>query len=339
MQLKLISQRKIAGAFENGYREARIPALAALEDGSVLMAYEARAGKNGDWGDIDIIVKRLAPDGSLAEVLRLGESHLPADGGMRTWGNPTFIDAGSGRVLLLFNRNYERAYCVASADGGCSWSDQTEITAALRGFDYDWNVCAIGPGHGARLTDGSLACGIWLAHGEYYDTGLRRRHYPSVSGALVSPDGVRWQSGLLFDRLPNQSETSCAALPDGRLLFSIRNEDASPQRAFACSADGGKTLDGVFYRALTDPCCFGGLCSFQGGALQANCQSPDKRENLALSFTPDGKSWQTLYRFSGPAGYADVYAQGGNVYVLAEIADAQRGLIGEIVLYTLKTDN
>ena len=336
MDIRLISERRIAGAFEEDYREARIPALLVLKDGAALAAYEARAGQNGDWGDIDIIVKRLEPDGELHQVLRLGESHLPPDGSMRTWGNPTLIDAGNSEVLLLYCRNYERAYCIRSRDGGRSWSDNAEITEALRGFPWSWNVCAVGPGHGTVTPGGRITCGIWLANGEAYDNGLRRRHAPSVSGALWSDDGAHFHSGFLFDALKDPSETACAALPDGRVLFSIRNADKERKRTFAFSNDGGRTVDHFLPRTLADPTCFGGLCAYGQGVLQVNCLSPDRREHLTISYSEDGVRWQALYRFDGPAGYADIGALEDKIFVLAEREDREKHLIGSIDLYTLQ---
>ena len=105
MKLTLLSSETVCTAFVESFREPRIPGVLVTEDGTALLCHEARAGKNGDWGDIDVRVLRMEKGGPIREVLRLGESREPGDGRMRTWGNPTLIDAGGGRVLLLFNRN------------------------------------------------------------------------------------------------------------------------------------------------------------------------------------------------------------------------------------------
>ena len=337
MRLKPINTVRIAGAYEGGYREARIPAVAALGDGSVLMAYEARAGKSGDWGDIDIKVVRLDKDWQRSDVLTLGESRLPGDGSMRTWGNPTFIDLGGGSVLLMFCRNYEQAFLTRSDDFGKSWSQPREITPALRGFNYDWNVCALGPGHGCRLNNGRLVCPLWLAKGEYYDEGRKRRHWPSVCGAILSDDsGETWTDGFLFDGSLNPSETGCAELKDGRVLFSIRNMETIKKRLFAVSSDGGKTLEKAPLPALTDPTCFGGVCAYRGGALQINCLNAEKRTDLTVSFSADGLNWEALYGFTGRAGYADIGAEGDSVYVFAERESDEGGIIDRLELITFK---
>ena len=112
--MNVLLSMPVASAFAPTWREARIPGIVAFEDGSALMCHEARCEQAGDWGDIDIRVLRLEPDGEISQTLRLGEGRLPKDGRMRTWNNPTLIDAGGGRIVLLFNKNYERGFACIS---------------------------------------------------------------------------------------------------------------------------------------------------------------------------------------------------------------------------------
>ena len=339
MNLRLLNTLTVCSAFDKTFREPRIPAILALQDGTVLMCHEARVGKNGDWGDIDVRVLRMESSGDIREVLRLGESSRPGDGRMRTWGNPTLINAGNGRVILLFNRNYEQGFMCVSGDAGKTWGGICDITSVLRGFPYIWNVCAFGPGHGMRLPSGRLIAPLWLANGEYYDEGRRRQHRPSQAGCIYSDDmGKSWKTGFLFSGAKNPSETSAALMPDGRVMFSFRNEEEVKKRLIGFSSDGGETLDGAPLFSLTDPICFGGLCSFEGGVLHVNCQSETGRENLTLSFTRDGLNWERLYLFEGPAGYADVYALGRRVYVFSEETDTKNRLIGRLVLSVLEAE-
>ncbi|MBQ4452440.1 MAG: exo-alpha-sialidase [Clostridia bacterium] len=339
MKLRLLASQTVCTAFGKSFREPRIPGVLALEDGTVLLCHEARAENSGDWGDIDVRVLRMEKGSPVREVLRLGESLTPGDGRMRTWGNPTLIDAGGGRVLLLFNRNYEQGFMCGSADGGRSWGAIRDLTPVLRGFSYSWNVCAFGPGHGARLSSGRLIAPLWLANGEYYDEGRRRQHRPSVSGCIYTDDGGKsWQAGFEYGEKKNPSETSLAPLPDGRVMFSFRNEEDARKRLTGFSSDGGQTLDESPFFSITDPICFGGLCAFRDGALLANCFSETRRENLALSHTRDGCNWEQLYLFKGPAGYADVYALGRRVYVFSEETDTKNWLIGRLVLSVLEAE-
>ena len=170
-----------------GYREYRIPGILPLKDGALLLACESRAENKGDWGDIDIAIWRREKDGALARVLRIGQSHLPPDGSMRTYNNPVLVPDGQN-VHLLYHLNYERAFIRSSEDGGHTWGEAREITAAYREFPFAWNVCATGPGHGIAMRDGRLVAAIWLANGEVAADGLTRKHWPSVAGCVYSDD-------------------------------------------------------------------------------------------------------------------------------------------------------
>lgn len=83
-RIQPISETIIAKKMSGGYREYRIPAVLCAQN-TVFFAYEMRAEQSGDWGDIDVAVLRMETDGSLQEVLKIGQSHLPKDGTMRTY--------------------------------------------------------------------------------------------------------------------------------------------------------------------------------------------------------------------------------------------------------------
>jgi len=334
MNARIVSSVTVANAFEGGYREPRIPGLIALADGSLLLCYEARAEKCGDWGDIDIRVLKYK-NGSFKEVFLYGESRLPKDGTLRTYNNPVLFDCGNGRVVLLFCKNYERCFEVESTDGGDSWGTVREITHCLKRSDYDWNVCATGPGHGAVL-NGRLVCPVWYAQGEVYGNG-ERRHYPSAAGCIYKDASADWQCGFIVSSDKNASETDCAVL-EGRLLFSFRNENPDRKRTFALSNDGGKTLLAPPLPALTDPTCFGGMCSLGKYALHVNNQHVSKRENLTLSVSENGFDWQELAHVADISGYADVYAVKDSIFVFYEETDYSRGMIGRLVLTELVWD-
>ena len=118
--LKLEAEKIIAKKESHGYREYRIPGIIRHQE-NIFLAYEARAEETGDWGDIDVVVLRLSSDGELQQVLKIGQSHLPKDGAIRTYNNPTLIPDGD-RIHLIYHQNYERAFIVTSENRGDSWS-------------------------------------------------------------------------------------------------------------------------------------------------------------------------------------------------------------------------
>lgn len=201
--LRTETEQVIFQSGAGGYREYRIPGILPLKDGALLLACEARAENRGDWGDIDIAVWRREKDGALAQVLCAGQSHLPPDGSMRTYNNPVLVPDGQ-TVHLIYHRNYGQAFIRSSGDGGRTWGEAREITAAYREFPFAWNVCATGPGHGAAMRDGRLVAAIWLANGETDGGGLTRRHWPSVAGCVYSADhGQTWRAGALAGGMVN----------------------------------------------------------------------------------------------------------------------------------------
>lgn len=339
MRIVLQEERVIARHHSGGYREYRIPGILAVGN-ALLLAFEARSGEGeknlGDWGDIDIIVLRLEEGKEPEEVLRIGESTLPEDGTMRTYNNPVLIPDGK-KTHLIYHKNYDRVFLVTSQDGGKAWSDSREITDAYREFPYEWNVSATGPGHGIAMKNGRLVAPVWLACGESYGDGLRRKHSPSVAGSVYSDDhGISWHANALVSGVVNANETCVAELGDGRLLFNYRNMNTDKRRVLSLSADGGKTLDAVWQeQGLRDPGCCGGLAACDGGVLFSNCDAQDRRINLSVKFSGDaGRTWEKVWDVDPVGGYSDIAVADGRVYIFYERTHPEVWMISELVLKT-----
>lgn len=328
-----MDERIIIKCNTNGYREYRIPGILPVEDG-ILLAFEGRADDLGDWGDVDVIVMKLESDGILHETLKIGESHLPADGTMRTYSNPVLIPDGK-RVHLIYHRNYEQAFVITSEDWGRTWAEAREITETYRRFPYEWNVCATGPGHGIQMKNGRLVAPVWLARGAVYEDGMRRRHWPSVAGCVYSDDhGATWHAGGVADFMKDANETSVAELEDGRLLFNYRNRNEDKHRILAFSEDGGETLDQRWKpQELKDPMCFGGMAAEGRRALFVNCDSETKRIDLTVKCSIDqGKSWEKIWEVDPVGGYADIAVVNGEIYVFYEHQSYEENIVKELVL-------
>lgn len=328
-----MNERIIAKCNTKGYREYRIPGILPAEDG-ILLAFESRKSDLGDWGDIDVTVMRLEKDGTLQETLRIGESHLSADRAMRTYSNPVLIQDGK-RVHLIYHRNYEQAFVIHSEDGGRTWTDAKEITETYRRFPYEWNVCATGPGHGILLKSGRLIAPVWLAAGELYEDGMRRRHWPSVAGCVYSDDhGDTWQPGAIADFMKDANETCVVELADGRLLFNYRNRNEDKHRVLAISEDGGESLRERWTPGeLRDPMCFGGMAVSGTDVLFVNCDSERKRTELTVKRSSDyGKTWEKIWNVDPVGGYADIAAVNGEIYVFYERQCNEEKIVRELVL-------
>ncbi|WP_428305705.1 sialidase family protein [Lacipirellula sp.] len=323
-------------AGRDGYRCYRIPAIAVAPKGAVLAAAAGRFNGHGDWSNTDLMLRRSTDGGQTWD-----EQQVLVNDGVNTVDNPCFIvDAKNGEVHLMYQVAYQRAYLKTSRDDGATWSAPHEITAAFDEFrtrdGYEWQVIAMGPGHGITLKNGRLVVPVWLA--------TDKRHRPSISTTVYSDDqGETWHAGDVIvattDETPNPSETELVELSDGRVLANVRNESKRHRRLFATSADGatGWTKP-EFQESLYEPICMGGNATLADDAGKTTAllysypnsgpgsgptgkEGSRERRNLTVRLSDDdGKHWQTSRVVDvGPSGYSDMaVASDGTVYLLYE---------------------
>lgn len=319
-QATLAWSRTLAHLGEGPCLEYRIPGIVVSERGTLLCCWEGRMSTHDDWAPIRPWLLRSADDGQTWQRTRFTLS----DDTAVTINNPLLIADGR-RVHLIFHENTARAFHCQSEDDGLTWSEPADITPGLRELDYDWNVCAVGPGHGIRLANGTLVAPIWVAKGEWLDD-RRRAHHPSRCGAIYSTNGgATWHGGQLFDGICDGNETTIAELRDHRLLYNLRNCEPDMHRRLALSDDSGRTVYGLRLAAdLPDPWCFGGMVSLADGTLLfSNCTTDGEgtRQRIDLAVkqsTDDGATWQKLIDVDAIGGYSDIAVHGDALYILYE---------------------
>lgn len=314
-------------AGEAGYALYRIPGIVVTPKGTVLVYCEARRNSRGDWGEIDLILRRGTENAAqwhppqkvpepkvpitrnpVAVAQKLGR---PGD---ITLNNPIAIaDQKTGVVHFLYCAEYNRCFYVRSDDDGETFSEPKEITSAFNPFrpEYDWKVIATGPGHGIQLVNGRLLVPIWMSTG----TG-GHAHRPSAVSVIYSDDaGQNWKRGDIVCNHPepllNPSETAAAQLADGRVLLNIRSESKDHRRALSVSKDGATAWTvPTFQHDLPEPICMGSLLALpRGELLFANPDSPGRaRTNLTIYLSRDqGRSWPVKKSLeSGPSAYSDL---------------------------------
>jgi sialidase-1 len=336
-----------------GYKLYRIPGVVVTAKGTVLAYCEARKSDRGDWGTIDILLRRSADGGKTWDAPRaiadvpgpkpknpVALAQKLADPNDVTYNNPVMIADRSGAVHLLFCLEYMRCFYARSDDEGQTWSAPVEITeAAFDPFrkEYDWKVLATGPGHGIQLRSGRLVVAVWLSTG----TG-GHAHRPSVTSTIVSDDGGKnWKRGEVA--IPNTAEwvnpneATVAELPDGKVMLNARSESKANRRLVAVSPDGATNWSKpAFDDDLVEPICMGSLLAVPGekpvllfanpdnlerAAGKAAPGTPRDRKNVTVRLSEDGgKTWPVKRAVEpGFSGYSDLAAtKDGTVLLVYE---------------------
>ncbi len=339
-----------------GYAHYRIPAIVATQKGTLLAFCEARKATRGDWGTIDIQMRRSTDGGRSFDEPRIiarveGEIRKNpvalvqklAEPGEITYNNPApVVDRQTGAVHFLFCVEYARAFYMRSDDDGRTFSAPVEVTAVFERFrpEYDWKVIATGPGHGIQLDTGRLIVPVWLSTG----TG-GHAHRPSIVSVIYSDDhGRTWERGDIVARDPapkNPSETVALEVADGRVMLNIRNESPEHRRAISYSADGATGWSKpVFHDELIEPVCMASMIRLskppagdRNRILFANPHSREprdprrpegnyRRQNLSVKLSYDeGQSWPVTKTLEpGLSGYSDLaVGPDGTIYCLYEV--------------------
>ena len=279
-----------------GYALYRIPGIVVTTKGTVLAYCEARKGDRGDWGTIDILLRRSADGGKTwgprMKIAAVEGPHRKnpvalAQGLARpedvTYNNPVaIVDRKTGAVHFLFNLEYMRAFYMRSDDDGRTFSKPVEITATFEEFrrEYDWKVLATGPGHGIQLSSGRLLVPVWLSTG----TG-GHAHRPSVVSVIHSDDrGRTWRRGEIAvpntAEWVNPSETVPLELADGRVMLNARSESKAQRRLIIYSRDGATGWsEPKFQPELLEPICMGSTVRLS--------KKPSQDRNRILFANPD----------------------------------------------------
>lgn len=285
-------------ANQDGYKLYRIPGIVTTRRGVVLAYCEARKSDRGDWGQIDILLRR-STDGGKTWGPRSTLANVPgpksknpvalaqklATPGEVTYNNPVAIPDSNGAVHFLFCLEYARCFYLRSDDDGATFTPPVEITASFDAFrpEYDWKVLATGPGHGVQLRNGRLLVPVWLSLG----TG-GHAHRPSVTSVIYSDDhGRTWQRGAIAGpntgdwSIPN--ETCAVQLADGRVLLNMRSESKANRRLLTTSPDGATGWSRPqFHEQLLEPICMAGMVRLS--------ESPASDRNRLLFSNPHNLS-------------------------------------------------
>ncbi len=304
-----------------GHRTYRIPAIISLPGGDLLAFCEGRVNDAGDFGDINIVMKRSSDDGKTWNVLQTIVDYESLQA-----GNPAPIvdridpDFPQGRIFLFYNtgNNHENeirkgnglreVWYKSSTDNGHTWSEPINITTQTHrpkqpqvnpayNFNEDWRSYANTPGHAVQFSSGKYKGRIFVAAN--HSAGNPQEQFTDyhAHGFYTDDHGKSFKlSGNIAE--PGSNEAMAVQLSNNRLMMNIRNQRGDiRQRLIAISSNGGERWDTTYFdKNLPDPVCQGSILALgKRHDTLAFCNAADTlhRNNLTLRVSFDeGKTWK-----------------------------------------------
>lgn len=305
-----------------GHKIYRIPAIVQLPNKNLLAFCEGRVHGSGDFGDINIVLKKSTDGGATWSALTtvIDYNNLQA-------GNPApVVDLTDprypkGRVFLFYNtgnhdeysmrmgKGIREVWYVTSTDEGATWSNPINITTQVHRpnqpgineaytFKEDWRTYANTPGHATQFTSGNYKGRMYVAAN--HSSGPPQKNFEDYNahGFYTDNHGESFSISAPIV-LPGSNEATAATLSNGKLILNARNQAGTVRyRYVAYSDDGGATWkENYFDTSLIDPVCEGSILEIgqkKGKTILAFCNAadPKKRDNLTLRISYDeGKTW------------------------------------------------
>jgi sialidase-1 len=323
-----------------GYRSFRIPAITRAPNGDLLAFCEGRVNGSGDFGNIQIVMKRSGNNGKTWGALQV----VASNDTLQTGNAAPVVDFTDpmypkGRLFLFYNTGnaaeskvrkgmgLREVWYKTSTDNGQTWSVPTNITLQVHrpkqpqinsayNFSEDWRSYANTPGHAIQINAGEFKGRIYIAAN--HSAGQPQPHYADgrAFGYYTDDHGKTFK---LSDevKMPGANENMAVQLSGGRLMLNIRNQLGNiKQRIIAISNNDGQSWDTTYFdKNLPDPICQGSILCLgerHGKAILAVCNDADTltRNNLTLRVSFDeGKTWQENYLIAkAPNSYKGDYS-------------------------------
>ncbi|MFI5452958.1 exo-alpha-sialidase [Pedobacter sp. UC225_61] len=340
---------------QEGHKSYRIPAIVTLKNGDLLAFAEGRVHDAGDFGDINIVLKRSTNKGKTWSALQ-----TVVDYDKFQAGNPApvidFTDPKypKGRIFLFYNtgNNHEgevrkgnglrEVWYKTSIDGGLNWSEPVNITTQVHkpkmpqinpnyNFSEDWRSYANTPGHAMQFDSGTYKGRIFVAANHSAGAPQNAGKDYLAHGYYTDDHGATFKVSENISFL-GSNEAMAAQLSGDDMVMNIRNQQGNVrQRIIAISKNGGQTWDKTFFDSnLPDPVCQGSTLSFldkKGNRILFVCNAADvkKRDNLTLRMSKDdGHSWEkSIVIAKSPEGY-----KGNSYAAYSDIVQLKKNSIG-----------
>ncbi|MBS1747049.1 MAG: exo-alpha-sialidase [Bacteroidetes bacterium] len=313
-------------AGNDGHKSYRIPAIISLPNGELLAFCEGRVNGAGDFGDINIVMKKSSDGGNTWSAVQtiVDVDSLQA-------GNPAPVvditdpDFPHGRIFLFYNtgNNHEgevrkgnglrEVWYKTSIDNGNTWSNAVNITTQVHrpkqpqinpqyNFSEDWRSYANTPGHAMQFEHGKFKGRIFVAANHSAGPPQNKSSDYAAHGFYTDDHGKTFHLGATVN-IPGSNESTAAELSHDRLMMNSRNQQGDIRaRIVSISSDGGATWDTSYFdNTLIDPVNEGSILTIghkKGKEILAFCNAADtkERDNLTLRISfDDGKTWKESY--------------------------------------------
>jgi len=299
---------------DGGYATYRIPAIIKAPSGDLLAFCEGRVNSAGDFGNIDIVMKRSLDGGatwsSLQIVIDVDSLQAGNPAPVVDWLDPNYP---GGRIFLFYNtgNNHEgevrkgkgrrMVWYITSSDNGKTWSAPVDISFQVHrhGTQEDWRSYANTPGHALQLTRGIYA-GRLIVAANHSEGAPKNRFEDYRAHAFYSDDHGKTFLLSQSVSVPGGNESIAAELSNNRVLLNSRNQRGDKkERLISISKNGGVSWDTTFFdAALIDPVCQGSVLNLgwkKNRAVLAfsNAASQSKRDSLTVRISLDeGATWK-----------------------------------------------
>ena len=306
-----------------GYKSFRIPAIIQLPNKEILAFCEGRVGGAGDYGNIDLVMKRSKDKGktwsALQVVAEFGNEQISNPAPVMDLTDPAFPN---GKLFLFYNtgnkseseilKGYGIKRCMykTSTDGGQSWLEPVDITDQVHrlkkpdidpkfNFSEDWRYHANTPGHAIQIRSGKYKGRIFIAANHSAGDPQKGAGHYVAHGYYTDDHGKTFKIGNSLN-LPGSNESMATELSHNRIMMNSRNQRGDVRaRIVSISSNGGTTWDTTYFdKTLIDPVCQGSIVTIgkkKGKNIIAFCNAADTKErhNLTLRLSFDeGQSWE-----------------------------------------------
>lgn len=295
-----------------GHKSYRIPAIIKLPDGSLLAFAEGRVNNAGDFGDINIVLKKSTDKGKSWSALQ-----TVVDYDKMQAGNPApVVDLydpafPGGRIFLFYNtgnnhegevrkgNGFREVWYKTSPDGGLTWSEPVNITVQTHrpkqpqlnpsyNFSEDWRSYANTPGHAMQFGSGKYKGRIFVAANHSAGDPLPKAEDYKAHGFFTDDHGSSFRISQTVST-PGGNESMATEMSGDKLMMNSRNQQGDIRaRIVSISSNGGESWDTTYFDTnLPDPVNQGSILTVgkkKGKNIIAFCNAADtrRRDNLTL---------------------------------------------------------